>query len=1134
MLAAATSHATLQPILVAFGFAPRLEPLDVATRAALGIPTTCRDVCIGGGTGALRALVLTTHDHVTLRDSVRRIAARLAATAPHILWMLVVTDSEHRELAFAAWPGGKTSGRITALLVERERILDSDAETACALAAAHSESDALTHARWLDILGREAVTRRFYRALERLTSSLADSLPHRIPPDDRSELGLLCTSRLLFLSFLEAKGWLDGDRGFLARTFDECAATGGHYHRRVLLPLLHGTLNTRRSARSPAARAFGRIPFLNGGLFARTPVERRHRTALFTDERLGPLFSELLTRYRFTAREDSATWSEAAIDPEMLGKAFESIMAARERKHSGAYFTPQPLVDRVTSAAIAHALGDMGFPDEPLQQDGANGVVPATRPTVAARPEKAARSPDTALRTRLARIRILDPACGSGAFLVHALERVADLHARLGDQRDIVEIRRTVLTRTIFGVDRNPFAVWLCELRLWLSMVIESTTADPDAIPPLPNLDHHIRVGDALSGDGLAPLVTPDGRAGRSPTSGNVIARLRERYVRATGPRKRTLARELDRAERARATALIDAALASNAAQRCDILAALRSRDLFGARRSAAGTDRRTLDTLRIRARDLRRARRTVAAGVLPFAFPTHFADAATAGGFDVVIGNPPWVRLHRIPPETRAILRTRFQVFLGDSWHRGASIAHAGAGFASQVDLAALFVERSLELLRTGGTFSLLLPSKLWHSLAGGSLRRLLHQHARVLELEDLGESPHAFDAAVYPSILVASRRGPPIGTGSAHASARATSDSIANVEAIVATETAATPARAETTGIAAEIAATASDRILATTTRASGPLRWNIPPHLLPFDDDPASPWLVLPREVRHAFDLFTDAGIPLGESTLGRPRLGVKCGCNAAFLVTVVHDPLSAADLGFDAPDWVEVEAPGRRGRIERACLRPLLRGESLQPWRVTRESRDERILWLHDATGAPVRTLPPLARHWLTPWRRRLLGRSDAAGHGPWWMLFRTDSARHDLPRVVWPDLGRAPRAVVLPAGDETVALNSCYVVRCPTLDDAHALAVLLNGPLAAAWLNAIAEPARGNFHRYLGWTTALLPIPRDWPRARTILAPIGARACDGTGVATPDLLDAALAAYRLEEIDCEPLLTWTAR
>ncbi len=1103
MLADAGSVEGLHPVLAALGFEIPLEPVDILTRSALGIPAACRDVAIARGAGALRALVVRAPDHLSVRDAARRIATRLAASAPHILWLLIIADSAFAQLAIVAWAGDRKSPRLSALIIDRARVVDSDAETACALAAAHSELDALTHERWLEVLGRECITRRFYRTLERLVGNMARSLPPRVTDDDRSELALLCASRLLFLSFLQAKGWLDGDRGFLGRTFDECVSTGGSYHRRVLLPLLHGTLNTHHSARSPTARAFGRVPFLNGGLFARTTVERRHRTLLFPDDQIGPLFGDLLSRYRFTAREDSAMWSEAAIDPEMLGKAFESVMASRERRTTGAYFTPQALVERVTTAALVHGLRGAGFPDAVL-----DGMIGAGRRAL---------DPDAALRDRLTRIRVVDPACGSGAFLVHALERVAAMHASLGDARDIVEVRRSVLTRTIFGVDRNPFAVWLCELRLWLSMVIESSSDDPRTVPPLPNLDHHIRVGDALAGEGLSPIVIAIDDAGQPcrARTGRTIARLRDRYVRATGPRKQSLARELDRRERAQAVGIIEGALEVNAARRRDLLAIVRTRDLFGDRRTMAASDARALRSLRVRARELRRQRRDAAAGTIAFSFATHFADADAAGGFDIVVGNPPWVRLQRIPVDTRTALRARFAVFRERGWDRGASAAHAGAGFAGQVDLAALFVERSLELLRPRGVLSLLLPSKLWHSLAGGALRRLILRHTDPVELDDLGESPHAFDAAVYPSILTAIRRDE--ASVVVHPHARST---------LVPTDEHSARANGDCVTPPAE----ARPALTVTLIRRSSQLRWTTDIARAGFDGDPASPWLLLPPGVRAGFDRLTAAGTTLAESVLGRPYLGVKCGCNAAFIVTVGDEQSHQAVPG----DTADIEAPGRRARVEREMLRPLLRGEFLHPWRIDDRASNQRILWPHDPEGAVLRALPPLARHWLLPWRRRLIARTDGGGRGHWWSLFRTDSARCDVPRVVWADLGRTPRAVVLDAGDPTVALNSCYVVRCPTLPDAHALAALLNGPLATAWLNALAEPARGGFRRYLGWTTALLPIPHDWERARASLSPVGARGCAGEVISTAELVAVGLEAYALSESDAEPLLTWMAR
>ena len=129
------------------------------------------------------------------------------------------------------------------------------------------------------------------------------------------------------------------------------------------------------------------------------------------------------------------------------------------------------------------------------------------------------------------------------------------------------------------------------------------------------------------------------------------------------------------------------------------------------------------------------------------------------------------------------------------------------------------------------------------------------------------------------------------------------------------------------------------------------------------------------------------------------------------------------------------------------------------------------------------------------------------------------------------RVAWGDVGRAPRAVVLAPGDATVPLNSCYVVRAPSGDDADALAAWLNAPLAVAWLGAIAEPARGGYHRFLGWTMARLPLPADWPAARAVLAPAGRAARDGTVPSVAELHALSLRAFRVGAAAMEPLITW---
>jgi hypothetical protein len=96
------------------------------------------------------------------------------------------------------------------------------------------------------------------------------------------------------------------------------------------------------------------------------------------------------------------------------------------------------------------------------------------------------------------------------------------------------------------------------------------------------------------------------------------------------------------------------------------------------------------------------------------------------------------------------------------------------------------------------------------------------------------------------------------------------------------------------------------------------------------------------------------------------------------------------------------------------------------------------------------------------------------------------------------------------------------------------DDALAFAALLNSALAGAWLHVLAEPARGGYHRYLGWTMALFPLPRDWARARRILVPVAERALGGHAPSEQTLLDVALRAYGVRPVDVAPLLLWAAR
>ncbi len=1052
LLSRAPAPGGLVDIAHSLGF-QRPASVDADTARAIGL-NELGELAIAAGPGTARML-LTVSDHpVPAREEARDLARRLGARAPHLHWLLAVANRRHNELIVAAWRGGRSGPQVTALVVDCGNVLASDVETMAALVDSMDAGELVIHARWTEILGREAISRAFFVTLERLVNRLADNAVGRASPDDRRELALLSVSRLLFLSFLEAREWLDSDMRFLSRSYDDCIASGGCYQRRVLEPLFFGTLNTPVAKRAPAARALGRIPFLNGGLFTRASVESCCRNVVLQDDDWGALHDELLLRYRFTAREETGEWREAAIDPEILGRAFESLMAAEERKVSGAFYTPQHLVERTTESALEALLTGQGLPEGTLSRVLEN--VPL----------------DDDSKDRLARaltgLRLLDPACGSGAFLLHALDRLTRLRQAAGDERPAVRIRRETVARSIFGVDVNPTAVWLCELRLWLALLIDHPRGDPAGVPPLPNLDHNIRCGDALSGGDFA--------VGADPVPGRDASRLRIRYARATGARKRSLGRELDRLERRQLIAWYDQRLAAAADRRRALLAMARGRDLFGARRGVAGTEAMALRQERAQVRELRRERKRVTGGgALPFAFPSRFPDVAANGGFDIVVGNPPWIRVHHIPLAERERWRREFRVFREAAWSSGSRSAGVTTGFASQVDVASLFVERGLGLLRSGGVLSLLVPAKLWRSLAGGGVRRLLSADARLLALEDWSEAPPSFPAATYPSLVTAMRP--------------------------------------------AVLPAPDDDSCRLAVHRGRVQVVWRGDRVSLPLDATPGAPWIPLPPEARVAFDRLMRAGIPLADAGAGRVTLGVKSGCNDAFLVRLTSVP----------DEMVEATDGKRRLRLPSACLRPVLRGESVQPWRAP--VLPDHILFPHGDDGRLLRPLPPEVRAWLLPWRSRLQSRSDARSTSAWWSLFRLDGASPHRPRVVWADIGRSLQALVLPAGDRTVPLNTCYVLPVRDMDDAFTLAALFNSPLADAWLGAVCEPARGGYRRHFAWAMARLPVPDDWVRARAILAPLGARGMQGDAVGRAELLDGALAAYRIRRARMTPLLEW---
>jgi hypothetical protein len=490
--------------------------------------------------------------------------------------------------------------------------------------------------------------------------------------------------------------------------------------------------------RTPAVRALGRLPFLNGGLFEPTALERRMGPVVWSNAYWRDAFDELFERFHFSVREADA---DARVAPDMLGRVFEGVMDPSERRTSGSYYTPAGLVREIVRAALAAVL---------VHRSGVSRT-DAERWVYMGEPP-----PDP---PDLRRLSVLDPAAGSGAFLLGALEEIARLRAGAGE-RDTPALRREIIAQSLYGVDLSPTAVRLAELRLWLTLLADDGATDAAAVAPLPNLDGHLRQGDALLDPYTvaATLAGNRAQAGAAARATAALAERRNRLFFLSGRAKLEAARELARAEGELAGALYTRARTALERQIHELLLAAKSRDLFGRRQGLRPGQRAWLRRLRLARAELRDALRRLGrdGGAPFFSVESHFSDLLQSGGFDIVLGNPPWVRGERLPARVRETLAYRYA-----TWRPGAG------RFAHAPDLSVAFCERAFELAAPGGVVALLVPSKLATSGYAEPLRRRLADATRLERVAPLDDASagEAFGAAVYPMVLVAARRDPEAG---------------------------------------------------------------------------------------------------------------------------------------------------------------------------------------------------------------------------------------------------------------------------------------------------------------------------------------------------------------------------------
>jgi len=459
-----------------------------------------------------------------------------------------------------------------------------------------------------EVFSIREITRSFYQDFGEIFREDLQNAIHGLedPEENLNAYTRTVVNRVLFLLFIEEKGWLDGDVDYVEKRYEEVAkADDMHVYDDLFEPLFFEALSEEGTTESDL---LGRIPFLNGGLFERKDIEEDAEIdETFFDKLLSPEESDdgepegFLRRYKISLRESNSSEQELVVDPEFIGRIFEMFMQEDERSEVGAFYTPKPITAYMTKSALKqHLLGQTDITHEEAVSLVSDHTVPGSLS------DNQIDDVDDALRSAT----VLDPAVGSGAFIIAMLEELVAVSEALdestGDDRSRFQFKEEFIADTLYGVDIDAGGIELCKFRVWLHLmqdldVDHEEFLDSNSEFALPNLGFKFFVGNSLVGehDPTNVKARQETLIGGLDDTLEEIHRVRTEYQTTHGNKKDRLSSRIEE--------LTD---------KLDMQLAIEESDWMTS--VAKEADK-------------------------PFAWTTNIPEVILNGGFDIVIGNPPY-----------------------------------------------------------------------------------------------------------------------------------------------------------------------------------------------------------------------------------------------------------------------------------------------------------------------------------------------------------------------------------------------------------------------------------------------------------------------------------------------------------
>lgn len=514
--------------------------------------------------------------------------------------------------------------------------------------------------------------------------------------------------RIVFLYFLQSKGWLAGNLHYMHDLFyDASDEVKGDFLDKVLEPMFFGLLNTKPEDRSSAPLVNGvgvkyipnadEIPYLNGGLFQQEKIDEVD--SCFPAGMFQSLF-DFFDSYNFTIDENDPNDAEVGVDPEMLGKIFENLL--EDNKDKGAFYTPKEIVRYMCQESLTAYL-QTGIEDAEVKEHIANFVKTNDVEELGGSSSELAMSIDQ----KLIDVKICDPAIGSGAFPMGLLRELYACRKSIEifEVDNAADIKRHIIQNNIYGVDIEKGAVDIARLRFWLALII-----DEKEPMPLPNLDFKIMQGNSLleSYKGVDLDVTSKKlKTGKDTkkTRGVLSLGFEETDVQKT----------------------IQDLVKSYFSITDHTLRAQRRQQI----------DKYVKDYIKVCAEGNHEVQDAVDELEIPndqfFLWHTYFADVFEKGGFDIVIGNPP------------------YGVSIKDDYRKAVV---ASWGNVPDYEIYYYFIVLAAPLLKEKGIMSYIIPNTFLFNTFAKHFREMLVEKWNVLEILDCTKFP-IFESAVVRNAI-------------------------------------------------------------------------------------------------------------------------------------------------------------------------------------------------------------------------------------------------------------------------------------------------------------------------------------------------------------------------------------------